>query len=220
MPRKKLIQEDGIVTPSENTVSTEAQLRNEVEELKRMVAMLIQEKTPVVSQSEEDDEQIDIRPDKYISVVSLCPMPLTLSTLGMGQGKVFTFEQYGKVKRILYSDLVLIMENQNHFLEQGYFYILDQKVIRKHGLDEVYSKLLSKEQIETILNGSMVDALALYKGANETQRLLIADMLIEKIYEGAEIDMNIVIGITKLSGVDILSKAEEAKAYQSEVNEK
>ena len=171
---------------------------------------------PVVKYSdfeEDEEEQIDISPDTYIKVISLCPYQMNLNTRKRGQGKTFTFKGFGEVKRILYKDLVDILEVYRHFLEKGLFYILSRKVIRKNGLDEIYTGILNKETIESIVHGTDKDTMiSLIKSANESQKEIIVHMLIDRMIAGEEIDYNLVDKITRASGIDINKKYEESKA--------
>ena len=81
----------------------------------------------------EEKPEKKIQLDDYIQVMSLCNYTLNLSTEGLGRGKKFTFTKFGEIKRIMYKDLVDILEAQSSFLEKGLFYLLNKDVIRKIG---------------------------------------------------------------------------------------
>jgi len=181
--------------------------RRELEErLARLEALLSQQSKSVT----QENNTSEIRQDEYINVISLCDMRLTLSTLGYGKGKPFSFPEFGSKKRILYSDLVQIIEVHTSFLENGFFYILDPRVIRVHGLDDVYSKLLTKEQIERIIEGKG-DVIALYNTANARQKETIQSILINKmIQDPNSVDLNIIDKISRTSGVNLSEKAQES----------
>ena len=120
----------------------------------------IKEKAKIMEQSsidEYEEDDIDINPQKYITVISLCSGQLNLSTLPGGKGKVFSFQKFGESKRIMYQNLVDIIEVSPRFLNDGFYYIADKKVIRKHGLNSVYDNLLTKEMIENIFTKAMAD---------------------------------------------------------------
>lgn len=176
------------------------------------------EVSSAVAEKRDDEdvfEDIDIRQDEYIRVISLTPLQLNLSTRPGGKGKVFTFNSFGATKRILYSDLVDILESFSHFLEGGYFYIADKRVIRRHGLDDVYEKILSKDKIEAIISGQNNDnTISLFKSANETQQKTIIQMLIDKmIVEYDAVDLNLIDKLSRTSGINIEEKYRDAKAY-------
>ena len=162
-----------------------------------------------------DEDEIEISPQKYIKVISLTPGQLNLSTLPGGKGKTVSFESFGQQKRILYSTLVDIMDTSPGFLERGNYYIADKRVIRKHGLDEIYDKLLTKEVIDNILSKSMSDedTAILYKSANKTQQATIIDLIVHKLMSGTDVDMNMVGNISKISGIDIMARIKDEQFY-------
>lgn len=165
---------------------------------------------------EEPDTVSEVQHTEYIKVMSLLNYRLNLCTQPNGQGKVFKFDSFGQIKKILYSDLVDILEVHSNFLEAGYFYIMNPKVIRLHGLDETYSKILTKEKIEKIINAQSEECLTLYSSANKGQQEIIIQLLVEKVAENMDsVNLNIVDKISRLAKIDIYKKAEEIKEMQS-----
>jgi hypothetical protein len=162
-------------------------------------------------EGKEDTDNLVVNQSDYIKVMSLLGWRLNLCTREKGQGKVYRFDNLFQVKKIIYSDLVDIMEVNQEFLKAGYFLILNPKVIRIHGLDDVYENILTKEKIEQILAGSD-ESVALYASANEKQQAVIVDLLINKVArEPNAVDLNIIDKMTRASGVNIAQKAEEAR---------
>lgn len=162
------------------------------------------------SSSLTDDDKI--RQDDYVKVMSLLPYNLNLSTKGWGESgrRTMSFRSFGEVKNILYHDLVDIMENHPNFLDAGYFYILNPIVIRQHGLNETYSKILTKEKLEEILLAKTNNAVALYSSANKAQQEVIVQFLVDKIRENSSnINLNIIDQISRLSGIDLIKKAHD-----------
>lgn len=156
---------------------------------------------------EREDE---IYSDEYINVLNICPTALTLSTEPGGKGRVINFSKFGETKRISYTDLVRVMDTHPTFLEKGFFYILDERVIRKHGLTEVYKSILDKDKLDKILDMGL-DALSIYKQANETQREFINGTLIRRIRDEVYVDLNLVSKIEKISGVKLMEIARDAR---------
>jgi hypothetical protein len=93
-----------------------------------------------------------VQPNEYIKVMSLIDNKLNLSTRDHGLGKTFSFEEFGETQDILYSDLMEINNHHRNFLEAGYYYILDDRVVAIASKKDAYKKILTKEQIEKILN--------------------------------------------------------------------
>ena len=198
-----------------NTIS--APEEDEITSLRRRLAEL--EGNAVLNKEKKNEEKI--QQDEYISVMSLIPFPLNLTTKEGGQGSVKRFTRFGEIKKILYKDLIDILDAHSNFLENGYFYILHKGFIRQNGLDEVYSKILTKEKIELILNTSNADeAVALYNSATPKQQEIIVQMLIGKLRENSDsIDLNIVDRISRVSKTDIAKIAGESLEEKETVAE-
>lgn len=164
-----------------------------------------------VDEEEDDDDSgtINISSDAYIKVMSLTPYLLTLTTEEYGRGKKFNFENFGEVKRILYHDLVDIMEQHQNFVTGGYFVILNRDVVRKHGLDNVYKSILTKEKIDKIVVGNDSDAVNLFKSCSDAQKENIAQMLMSKINNNEYVDLNLLDRLSRIIGYNIADRAKE-----------
>jgi len=149
--------------------------------------------------------------DDLIPVMSLIDYPLNLLNQNNNGRAKYRFDKFGQTKQILYQDMLVILENYMHFLESGVFTILDKRVINRHGLQEITRKILTREQIDKIITGSS-DAIALYKSCGSEQQKLIIGMLTRKLtHEESSVDMNLVDAISRLSKVNILKNAEDAR---------
>ncbi len=191
--------------------------KKEILALKARIAEL--ENKQAVSLDEEAGQKIDS--DSYIPIMSLTPYSLNLSTKEMGQGSIKKFTKFGEVKRILYRDLVDIMETNPTFLKAGFYYILDPRVIRFHGLDEIYTKILTKEKIDEILDFNSEEGLALYNSANEEQQKIIIGLIVDKLVDNPRsVNLNVVDSISRISGVKIYERVDSAKMMLENMAEK
>lgn len=159
-----------------------------------------------------DNEDIYISPDKNIRVMSLCNHTLNLTSGSGKDAKQRVFTSFGQVKSIPYSILVEMIEAHPTFAENGVYYILDKDVIKKTGLEEAYSKILRKDDIERILNESD-NALALYKTLNPKQREMVNDMLVERIRKGRLTDLSLISAFERESGIELMEKAKSSKEF-------
>ena len=197
---------------------------SQIEELKKQIEALMamqqtkQESEPQEKLSYEDPEQeaIVISQDEYITLISLYPNILTLTEDPKGKGKKFTFAKFGETKRILYSDLTKLLENHSggdytDFFKEGYVLIANDRVIRRHGLNESYGKMLTKDKIKQIVDGKGSNLVEIFKMATKAQQIFICDMLIAKFANGEDVDLNLVDSLSRVSGIKIQEKAEEAK---------
>lgn len=191
---------------------------------KEKIAML-EAQLAEITKTQKDDQRVEehvnikIPLDEYIPVMSLLPYTLVLSTQSMGRGTVKKFEKFGEIKRILYKDLVDIMDVNPNFMKSGYYYILDQKVIRAHGLDEYYEKILTKDKIEEIISSNSKNGLELYKSSNPGQQEIIVKLLIEQVVKNPDsVDMNLIDSISRESKVDINEKVQYAVALNEQLS--
>ena len=190
-----------------DSTSNENNEKSEIEALKNQVAELMKivksgEVKPIAHKSKKQEvETTDIAPNEYIKVISLCSNVLNLSTKPYGRGKVFSFKKFGDSKKMLYSELLDVIETSPHFLEAGYFFIMDYRVINSLNYTEMYEKILTKEQMERIFENSE-DALKLFETANEKQQENIVKFFIDKIYEGQKVDFNLISNISRISNIE------------------
>ena len=148
--------------------------------------------------------------DELITVMSLIDYPLNLLQQGGGRAK-YKFESFGETKEILYEDILVIIENYRSFMEGGYFVILDERVVARHALQSIFSKVLGKEYLERIFQGNG-DALAIFNSCNDKQKELVVGMLTRKLARDANsVDLNVLNQISRASGVDIASNADDAR---------
>ena len=180
----------------------------EIEKLQKKIAEM--ERTMNLSTGSNSEK---LTSDDDIEVMSLSIYPLTLNTKRMGNkdGYEYNFEYFGEIKRIVYSHLSGIIESQRTFVEYPYFYIMDERVIKRHGLSDLYSKILRKEQIDTILECDKKTAIDLFKSAPLKQKEIIVEILVRKMFDGQDVDLNIVSEISRESGTDILEKVRISK---------
>jgi hypothetical protein len=156
---------------------------------------------------------IEIRPDRYVKIMSLLPFVLNLPR---GKGiPPLNFKEFGEIKRVTYSVLIEMMNFEifERFLNNGNFTILDDVVTRYLGLEDSINKILKKDDIEKIFDNtcSTENALELFASANDNQKIIIADMLISRIRDGKDVNMNLIHLIEKNSKIKIIEKAEAAK---------
>lgn len=201
-------------TPKNDNIETIEMLKAKLAELERLQAVSVEKNT-----HSKQEEKLQL--DEYIEVMSLLPYPLVLSTLGLGKGTLKEFKTFGEIKKILYKDLVEIIDSNRAFMESGFFYILDKRVIKSHGLDEIYDKILTKDKMEEILTSNPESGLSLFKTANPEQQKIIIGMLVEKVVsEPKSVDMNLVDLISREYDIDIRDKIEMVSQIREQVDTK
>jgi hypothetical protein len=197
------------VPNSDNTVD----FKNETEELKQKLADLQKQLERALMKEEfaptQENNETRIPQDDYIKVMALRLETMNLSTAPRGKGKTFVFNKFGEIKNILYADLVQIIETHPNFVEGGYFYILDKRVIRRHGFEELYSKILTKEKIEQIVADSTQETVDLFAASNREQQETIINIIVSNMLAGAKVDLNIVDRLSRISGIKIQERVDD-----------
>lgn len=195
-----------------NTQNNEVeQLKALVEQLSKQVGELSKEKKQPVQRNIKE-----ISPNSYVKVMSLVGDKLNLSTRPHGKGKTFGFEKFGQVKSMFYSELLDVIENHPNFFSAGYFRVLDENVINAGNYNEVYQKILTKEQMELIM-ANADGAIALFEGANEKQQKVIIQFFIDRIINGEDVDYNLISNISRISGIDIMKKVQDINETKDEI---
>lgn len=201
--------EDAVVSPE----------KLEIDELKKQIAML--QSLVLANNKQESSFQDDgyIRADRNIQVMSLTPHILNLSTGGNGKGKIFKFTDFGDVKNIIYSDLSDVLLNYNELAEKGAFYIFDKDVVKRHGLESAYEKILDKKGIDSFLEKDYDEIKSIFENLSYNQQSAIVDSIINKIINDEDISTGKVNLIKELYGQDIYAMADEMKNWEDQVSE-
>lgn len=216
-------------TPSGRPTQREKDLETQVQNLTKMVSELmlsqqekketkptlatkveeyvnkdsVDELMKVESYYDSNSEPEDIPFKQYIKVMSLTNNKLSLSTEMHGRGTVYNFTNFGQVQSIFYDDLAKIIHNNDKFTKEGYFYILDPRVLRVHNLVEEYRKIPGKNTIENILNYSTQEIEQIMNRSTKHVRITIASLILEKMLSGTSVDLNKVRMISNISGADV-----------------
>lgn len=194
-------------------------LMKRLAKLEEEVGKTKQIQTQVIDDTIGSEEIIDIPLNKSIKAISLYNGGLTLFTQDHCQGKKFRFDKFGDIRTIQYTDLDACISVQRRFFEQGYVMILDKDVVKVHGFEEAYNKLLTKKQIEEILTYENQKIEALFSNTTDNIKQVIVDMVVNKIINNEYVDMNKIQIINKYFPKDIneiIAFMREAKSIKKE----
>lgn len=183
--------------PAKKSVSKE---ETDLEKLQKQVATLLAKVESMSSGAVQEvlKEESNEEEDEYVKVICMVDNELNLSTELKGRGNLFTFDGFGDVIKILYSDLYNIVRNHKRFAKEGKFLILNKRVVRKLGLDSAYESILDKDKIEKILSGNQSDAVNLFKTANKGQQETICQMIIKNGINGKKYDLNLLDRLSRV----------------------
>ena len=100
----------------------------------------------------------------------------------------------------LETEASIIVANMPNTIAQGFVYIADADFVESHNLVEVYRHILDDNTLKTLFDRDYKHVVDLFKSCSDAQKLIIFDMINERIEQGIDVDANIVAQIEKLSG--------------------
>ncbi len=159
------------------------------------------------SLSEEDYTEPE--DGKSIRVRSLFNGTLNLT---YGDKRFVTFNKYGDENRVLYRDLIQIVNMNHKFAEEGYFEIEDASAVYFLGMTYTYNNIIKYKDIENICSYSDDKVKNLIENASDYQKSLVANRIAHQIVNGKNVDYNKVNLINKLCSVDINKRAESIRS--------
>lgn len=206
---------------------TKAQIEGELQETKEALKetqnalqesmALIQElKAQINQQPPQVVVQNDKRSSSRIKCVSIAHFPVNVSTLPSGQGRVFTFNEYGQAHYIKHDDLLDIISSYPKTMESGIIYIADRDFCEEQGLYEDSSKIYTKEVMDKLVYlRDEADVDMLCGMSKELAESTIRE--IAKLYnQGEYIEPNKLERIKKEIGYDIVKIASDIKIMSAE----
>ena len=189
---------------SENSEKTDYEkMKEELDSLKKLMSLL-------VGNSAESKKSSVVKEDE-ISFISLYDGTLNLTTERYGGGTLYQFSSFGEEQLLPVSEAKLVIRNHKSMAERGFFYIANEELVNASGLKNAYKKILPKETIETLFDKSKDVFIKIFSSTTDAQKEIISDMLLRKIINKENVDMNIVDAVEKITGRDLSSEAENAK---------
>lgn len=129
-----------------------------------------------------------------------------------GDNRFVTFNKYGDENRILYRDLIQIINMNHKFADEGYFEIEDKSAVHFLGMEHIYKRIMTYNDIENICSYSNEKATELIENASDYQKNVVATRIARKIVNGESVDYNKVNLINKLCSVDINKRVESIRS--------
>jgi len=212
--KTKTINQEEVIqeTNDIDLIKENEKLKNEIAELKAMIQSLMakNEKASKADDNNVNSEFFGIPLHKPIKVMSLFTGGLNLKQSD-NDPSPYRFNSFGEVLPIIYNDLIKIISNQRKFFEEGYCVILDEDVIKAHGLDRFMDKILDKTTIEKILEYDDDKIKELFSKTTKQIRETIVDLIVDKIIKREYVDRNKIAIVSELYGKDLYEIAEQLK---------
>lgn len=205
-------KENDVELSSENILKIELleeenkMLKSQVSEILNLLKDLNEKKSePQVNVANDFEEEehtfVDISPLKPIKVISLSDGGVNLKTTNDGNAKVFRFDKFGHVATITYADLQDCIATCRPFIEDGTVYICDKDVVRNNYLDEYYKHFLTVDTINNILSFPQSKIVDMVKNTTPTIQDTLIDLMVKKINNNENVDMNKIDAIGKACAV-------------------
>ena len=151
---------------------------------------------------------------KKVKVVNLMQNPLNISTEQNGNGRVYSFKNYGDSRLIKFDDLADIVASYPYTMEHGLAYICDKEVVEELGLADDYAKLFDKERMDKVVKLREESDLDLFLGMDINLQESAAKRIAELINANERMDYNYLRIIKEKTGIDIEEIARELKDLQ------
>ena len=156
---------------------------------------------------------------KKVKVVNLMQNPLNISTEQNGNGRVYSFKNYGDSRLIKFDDLADIVASYPYTMEHGLAYICDKEVVEELGLADDYAKLFDKERMDKVVKLREESDLDLFLGMDINLQESAAKRIAELINANERMDYNYLRIIKEKTGIDIEEIARELKDLQRKPND-
>lgn len=159
MAKKEVIEQIQAVTDMFSKSELEGK---KVEELEKILK-LGQSVAPQKDQPKENNEEFvgEKQPQKFsrmkkptldknelIPVMNITNGPLLYTSLKTGMS--VKFEQYGDVEYLEVGELLTMRSSQKRYLEEPWMLIMDEEIVNYLGLDKLYQKLISPQNVDKI----------------------------------------------------------------------
>ena len=141
-----------------NDATNNKDLMQTMEEMQKIIAeqsKIIQDLNNKVNSKKVDNvsvktETAKIDGDYDVNITNLVDGEFTLSTLGFGNGTLYTFYGRGYQRDIPYHDLKDIVHNNRSFMESGMVYINDKSIVDKFKLNKYYKNMLKVDDFDKL----------------------------------------------------------------------
>ena len=216
---------------TESTPVEEKKVNNSQDELiKKLMAQLEEQNAKMAEMQKQiennnqpqtvvvNNENNSIR-GKKVKVVNLMQNPLNISTEQNGNGRVYSFKNYGDSRLIKFDDLADIVASYPYTMEHGLAYICDKEVVEELGLADDYAKLFDKERMDKVIWLKEEIDLELFLGMDKNLQESAAKRIAELINANERMDYNYLRVIKEKTGIDIEEIAKELKELQRKPDE-
>lgn len=210
--RKTTKTTDTKSTVEKDKALSEAEKR--IADLEAMVQQLLSaQKTAPRQETKEEEQTLEINPNKKTKITSLCYGRLSLYCPQRG---FLNFDKFGDTRILTYAQLVDYVNSCRKSAEQGLFYIHNKDMVEDLSLSESYKNIINESVLNDIFASDSADVQEVLSNVSKTQKQTIADLAAQKVYNKELTDIIKISKISEAVGVNILDKVkgmEETEAF-------
>ena len=191
------------VLKEKETKTEDIKVDNEKEDLKKQIAeMKAQMELMAQMISAKKNEEIPItKKERQIRFVNLTGGELILKG-----SQIWKIDGMFNDRYFLEREARIIVNNMRNLISLGMVYIADSQFVEENDLSEIYLHILSDEDLKTLLQKDSSYVIEAYKTVNDGQKEIIIDMIRNELAAGHEVDGNVLVTLSKLSGKNLLSE--------------
>lgn len=177
------------VIEDKKTAELEDKVKFLTEQLMKMQEMMASMNTMTASQAVPTNESRLIR---FIN--------LSTGKIVLKGSTTWVIDKQFDYRDFLETEASIIVANMPKTISQGFVYIADADFVASHNLAEIYRHILDDNTLKTLFDRDYKHVVDLFKSCSDAQKLIIFDMISDRLEQGIEVDANIVTQIEKLSG--------------------
>lgn len=169
------------------------------EQQKRMEEMMAQMQVLMQAQSNTVAPINPVTSNKQIVFINM-----TAGGLNLKGTRMYHIDNQFGTKSVQESEARVIVANMPNTIADGYVYIPDNDFLESCNMGGVYDGMLNDEQMKTLLNQDANYVCDVFENATDSQKRIIIDMVSDRQLNGKPVDANILVRLSKLTGVDFL----------------
>lgn len=196
------------------------EIKNKFEDLSSMFKSMMEEFKQVKEQKVEEKPKQESIVDEYKDIHSRYPVFITslyhggLNLLGMN-GTEIRFDKFGETRRCYFEDVEVFGRKNKSFIEKGWLFIHDERVLKLLYVDTEYSKMIQPETFKNLVNLPSEEIKSVYNSTTEYLQEEIVNLFANTIVKDEDsLDKNKIALINELSGKDVKKVAELIKSYK------
>jgi hypothetical protein len=162
--------------------------------------------------------KVETYDDEEVVLVSLYDGTLNLWTEKNNSGELYKFTGFGEEQPVPLNHAKSIIRNQKSFLSKGYFYIENSKLHKDRTIRDSTKNILEKEAFVNLMSAKPKNFEKLFADIPQGQKKVFADVLVAKIVEQENVDMNIVKIVGDEVDMDLFSVAEGIKYLRKNID--